>query len=80
MLPMMCCTTTKVIYKIPDFDCPEFPVIEKIEIDAVIEKIEIENDAVFVSADWFIKVAKFKNEYKEFCEFINKAREIEVAE
>lgn len=71
MLPMMCCTTTKVIYKIPDFECPEFPVIEK---------IEIENDAVIVSADWFIKVAKFKNEYREFCEFIDKARKIEVVE
>lgn len=65
------CTTIKYVYKSPKYEPPVFPKLES---------IEVQGDSVAVPAEWFISVGKFKNEYVEFCEMLNKAAELGESE
>lgn len=61
MLVMSCATTkVEIEYRVPDYVLPDFPVCSGYEITD-------DNEWVIISADYFIQIAKFKNEYKEFC-------------
>lgn len=64
MLPVMSCATTKTEYKyvMPEYNMPEFPVCPGYE------KTD-DGNYIVVSSDWFILLAKFKNDYKEFREW-----------
>lgn len=62
MLLVTACATTEIVieYRVPDYILPDFPVCSGYEISD-------DDEWVFISADYFIQLGKFKNEYKEFC-------------
>lgn len=69
---MSCVTTnTEIKYRVPDYVLPDFPVCSGYEVSD-------DNEWVIISSDYFSQIAKFKNEYKEFCNWFNKIKENEV--
>lgn len=71
LLVMSCVTTkTEIIYKVPDYVLPVFPVCSEYDVQ--------DDDWIVVPVDWFLNVAKFKNEYKEFCTWYNNMKFLEV--
>lgn len=73
MLLVTACATTKteIEYRVPDYVLPDFPVCPGYEISD-------DDEWVFISADYFIQLDKFKNEYKEFCDWYGKVKILEV--
>lgn len=71
MLLVTSCVTIKTEYQyvMPDYVLPEFPVCPGYIIMD-------DEEWTLVSSDWFIQVAKFKNEYKEFCLWYEKSKEV----
>lgn len=72
MLLVTSCATTKteIEYRVPDYVLPDFPVCPGYE--------EVEDDWILIPVDWFLNVAKFKNEYKEFCDWYGKVKVLEA--
>lgn len=70
-MPLLtCCQTTKTeyIFVVPDVDFPDFPVCESIEKSP-------DGQKVTVDGEWFVAVAKFKNEIKSIENYLNSVRE-----
>lgn len=71
LLPVTACATGRfqTEYRVPDYVLPDFPVCSGYSISE-------DDEEVSISAEWFIQLDKFKNEYKEFCIWYDKVREI----
>lgn len=68
-LLMSCQTTrTEYIYLVPEVDFPDFPVCEHME------KTQ-DGQKVTVDGEWFVEVAKFKNEIESIESYLNSLRD-----
>lgn len=72
LLPLVTsCVTVETEFYIPDYVLPDFPVCREC-VD--------QGDFVLVDSEFFVSLAKFKNEYEEFCLFYEQVRKIKEGE
>lgn len=64
MLQVTSCATkikNEIKYVMPEYNLPDFPVCNDFRV--------LNDNEVVIDADFFISLAKFKNEYEEYCEW-----------
>lgn len=75
LLVASCATTEKIVevkveYRVPDYALPVFPVCSSYDV--------ADDDWIMIPSDFFMNLAKFKNEYKEFVRWYDKMMDVEA--